>query len=168
MSIKHLPVRIKAHRSNGKIERVIRTIKELLGKSNQRELEEKLTNVVHRYNNTYHRSIKYTPKEAFEKFSEKVKKLNSEQDKYQKRKQKRQIKKFNKNELVRIAKNENLKTKSKTHKGKFLTIGSIVERCKNDSYFVKDNSRRINKKRHFNLKKLWNETNRFRGRCRRL
>ncbi|KAF7685621.1 hypothetical protein CDIK_3630, partial [Cucumispora dikerogammari] len=101
------PVRIKAHRSNGKIEKVIRTIKKLLGKSNQGELKEKLTNAVHRYNNTYHRSIEYTPKEAFEKFSEKVKKLNSEQDKYQKRKQKRQIKKFNKNELVRIAKNKN-------------------------------------------------------------
>ncbi|KAF7685245.1 hypothetical protein CDIK_4006, partial [Cucumispora dikerogammari] len=96
------PVRIKAHRSNGKIEKVIRTIKKLLGKSNQGELEEKLTNVVHRYNNTYHRSIACTSKEAFEKFSEKVKKLNSEQDNYQKGKQKRQIENFNKNELARV------------------------------------------------------------------
>ena len=103
MGIKHSPVGVEAHRSNGRVERVIRTIRELLGKSNHGELEKNLTNVVHRYNNTYHRSIECTTKEAFEKFSEKVKKLNSEQYKYQKGKQKRQIEKFNKNELVRIA-----------------------------------------------------------------
>ena len=102
IEIKHTSIGVDAHQSNGRID---------------------LQKIVDCYNKTYHRSIDCSPIEAFKKFSEKVKILNSDENKYRKGKQKRKIEKFYEGQYVGIAKNDNLKTKTKMEKGRFLKEG---------------------------------------------
>jgi len=64
--IEHRLVGVEAHRSNGRVERVIRTLREGLVKNKEGEFEERLKNVVGKYNWTYHSAIRCSPREAWE------------------------------------------------------------------------------------------------------
>lgn len=62
--IKHNKVSVESHRSNGRVERVIRTIREGLLKSGDGNIKTNLENVILKYNNTLHKAIGRTPNEA--------------------------------------------------------------------------------------------------------
>jgi hypothetical protein len=55
---------------------------------------------------------------------------------------------------VKIAKNENLKDKTKELKGGFIETGKFLYKCRGDSYLVKKADGRIVKKRHYDLKRI--------------
>ena len=62
--IEHRKVSVESHRSNGRVERVIGTIREGLVKNKQGTLEGRLRKIVSAYNRTYHTAIDCTPMEA--------------------------------------------------------------------------------------------------------
>ncbi|KAM0686649.1 hypothetical protein COBT_002126, partial [Conglomerata obtusa] len=62
--ITHHKISIDNHRSNGRIERTIRSIRDQLIKNQNGTLEELLLNIVNAYNGTYRSGIKCTPEEA--------------------------------------------------------------------------------------------------------
>ncbi len=63
--IKHWKVGLEAHRSNGIIERGIRTIREAVAKQVEGNLDEKIEKAINSYNNSLHTAIKCTPMEAW-------------------------------------------------------------------------------------------------------
>ncbi|KAM0679376.1 hypothetical protein BDAP_000243 [Binucleata daphniae] len=77
--IKHHVVSVESHRSNGRIERVIGTIREMMRKNEREEINETLKYVTDVYNNSYHDAIKRSPIEAFEKYRDpELRKRNEE------------------------------------------------------------------------------------------
>lgn len=54
--------------------------------------------------------------------------------------------------MVRIARRENLGTRGKMDKGRFIKFGKVMARCDNDSYIVRLRDGRMVKKRHYDLK----------------
>lgn len=60
--------------------------------------------------------------------------------------------KFIKNQIVRVAKKENLHGNSKYSKGRFLDMGRVIEVCPGDSYIVRLENGILVKKRHYDLK----------------
>jgi hypothetical protein len=63
--ITHRKVTIESHRSNGRVERLIGTIREGLVKNDSiLGMEEKTEKIIESYNKTYHTAIKCTPNEA--------------------------------------------------------------------------------------------------------
>ncbi|KAM0677238.1 hypothetical protein COBT_004241, partial [Conglomerata obtusa] len=69
--ILHTKVAVESQNSNGRIERVIRTIREGLLKAEDKILQN-LAFTVGKYNETYHEAIKMTPKEAASKNNEEL------------------------------------------------------------------------------------------------
>lgn len=142
---------IESHRSNGRIERVIRTIREQLLKM-KGESYESFNNVIDKYNQTYHAGIKCSPVEALNDVSGQARMENNIQGNYIKKFTKRYRESFNIGQKVRVAKNDNLKKNVKGKKGRFLDLGVIIEKCIGDSYLIKKNDGKIVKKRHYDLK----------------
>lgn len=148
----HRVVAVEAHRSNGRVERVIGTIKEALLKVEAVDLEEKVHKIVSKYNDTYHSAIGCTPLEAWTKDNEKVMIENSEGGKYVNKFRSGYREKFEVNSQVRIAQKENIN--EKVMRGRFVKTGTIVEVLENDSYLVRTAEGRISKKRHCDLKAI--------------
>lgn len=64
MRIKHHLVGTEDHRANGRMERVIRTIRDGIFKLRDMEFEKKFETVVESYNDTYHIGTKCSPNEV--------------------------------------------------------------------------------------------------------
>lgn len=62
--ITHTKVSVEAQGSNGRVERLISTVREGLVKNKNNSLELKINKIIAAYNNTYHSAIQMTPKEA--------------------------------------------------------------------------------------------------------
>lgn len=77
---------------------------------------------------------------------------NSPEGKYAKGFKKWYREKFFKDQIVRVAKSENLLGCAKYSKGRFLEVGKIISVCPGDSYIVRLNNGRLVKKRHYDLK----------------
>ncbi|MGL4850595.1 MAG: reverse transcriptase domain-containing protein, partial [Clostridium sp.] len=153
--IQHRKVGLEAHRSNGRIERAIRTIRDAFIKQGCGSFEEKITNAIQGYNNTMHSGIKCTPREAWDMDSNTVAIENDAMGDYADKFKKRYREIFVENQAVRIAKRDNLGTLSKTDKGRFRDSGKIMFRCENDSYVVKRVDGKLLKKRHYDLKGMF-------------
>ncbi|KAM0687443.1 hypothetical protein COBT_001317 [Conglomerata obtusa] len=82
--IKNRQTTIEAHTSNGRIERVIRSVREQMLKMNVNDFDEKLKTVISSYNDTFHTGIGCTPNEAYCDISGKARIENSVDSKYQK------------------------------------------------------------------------------------
>ena len=148
-------VSVEAHKSNGRVERVIRTIREGLVKIDPRMmLGHKLSKIASRYNDTRHSSIGCTPNEAWEKEIENVNYENTREGKYAKEFKILKREKFEVGQQVRCSQNENLGKLSKSTKGRFLEDGVVMADCGNDSYLIKKRSAKIIKKKHYDLKGL--------------
>lgn len=61
LRIEHCLVGVKDHRSNGRVERVVRTIKEVLVNIQGMQLERKMELITNTYNSIHHIGIKCTP-----------------------------------------------------------------------------------------------------------
>ena len=154
LEIKHRQVSVEAHRSNGRIERVIGTLRESILKSEKETFREKVMSSIERYNRSYHTGIKRTPIEALEDKTGHVMIENSPQGNYGKKFKKTKREKFEKGQTVRVAKRENLSGCSKYEKGRFLETGKILEKCGNDSYLVKLGNGRLVEKIDYDLKNM--------------
>ncbi len=154
MDIFHRRVSIESHRSNGRVERVIGTLRETILKLGDGIFEEKVAKSIEIYNRSYHSGLGRTPLEALNDNTGHIMIENGLEGSYSKRFVKRKRENFKKGQLVRIAKKENLKGCNKYEKGRFLETGSIIEVCGGDSYIVRLESGRLVKKRHYDLKDL--------------
>lgn len=152
--ILHTKVAVESHNSNGRIERVIRTVREGLLKAEGKILQEKLEFTVGKYNETYHEAIKMTPKEAASMNNEELYLANSKFGKNATKYKLKRIEKFAVNQKILYAQRENIKSSlRKDYVGRFMEKGKIVGVLKNNSYLVqKENDSKIVKKRYFDLK----------------
>ncbi|KAM0677901.1 hypothetical protein BDAP_001580 [Binucleata daphniae] len=66
MGIEHIRVGVEAHRSNGRIERVIGTVREASQKNKNGSIIERIGSIVNKHNNTYHIAINSTPAESYD------------------------------------------------------------------------------------------------------
>lgn len=154
IGIEHRKVSVENHRSNGRVERVIGTLREYLKKHTDGNILDRVKDITRNYNSTYHSSIKCSPKEALKKYGDVG---IMENNMFNRKKGKLKTKSKENIELlrgdkVRIAQNENI---SKYDKGRFLRNGSVVEKCGKDSYLVRiDDTGRIVKKNISDLKKM--------------
>lgn len=155
-NIKHTTVNVESHRSNGRVERLIGIIREGLVKQREDTLEERIIRIVNVYNGMYHSAIGCTPIEAMVNETGNVRIENSPEGKYAKRFKKRWRWRFDIEQKVRIATRENIRNDAKEAKGRFIMSGAIMEVCEGDSYVVKldDESGRLVKKRHYDLKRM--------------
>ncbi|KAF9756190.1 Transposon Tf2-9 polyprotein, partial [Nosema granulosis] len=154
LKISHRKVSIESHRSNGRVERVIGTLREAIIKSDGEDFEQKVNKSVWRYNNSYHVGLGCTPIEALQDETGHVRIENGPEGVYSKRFIARKREKFHKGQIVRVAKKENLSGCSKYEKGRFLDQGKVLEVCDGDSYLIKLENNKIVKKRHYDLKGL--------------
>ncbi|WUR04686.1 endonuclease [Vairimorpha necatrix] len=152
LSIEHRKVSIEAHRSNGRVERVIGTLRKSIAKIEGKTFEERVMKSIEIYNLSYHSGIKYTPVEAVQGTTGKIMIENGPEGTYAKRFVARKREKFYRNQIVRVAKKENLGGQTKYMKGRFVDLGMILEVCPSDSYIVRLENGRIIKKRHYDLK----------------
>lgn len=162
--IKHRRVSVESHRSNGRIERLIGTVREGLVKVKLGTLHNRIDKIVGQYNRTYHVALKCTPEEAWGDNSGIIAWRNSKECEYASRFKKGFREKFGVGQVVKIAKRENLGGEAKRAKGRFINEGTIVAKCGGDSYLVKKQDGKIIKKRHYDLKGKSSETiNRLEG-----
>ncbi|KAF9761145.1 hypothetical protein NGRA_2827 [Nosema granulosis] len=110
--------------------------------------------------------------EAWKEQSAEVNIENDENGEYASIFKRRFREEFAVDQVVIIARRENLGTQGKTDKGRFIGVGRIVARCENDSYLVRSSEGKMVKKRHYDLKELRKnvdffkeETNRLEGGC---
>ena len=153
LGIIHTKVGVESHRSNGRVERVIRTIREGLAKDKEGTISERMKRIIAAYNDTYHAGIKCTPREAL--FGDKsgiARQENGPDGNYKKQFKKSYREQFNVGQEVRVAQRENLGNQSKELKGRFVGKAIVTDVCGGDSYLIKKDDGRIVKKRHYDLK----------------
>lgn len=150
--IQHSLVSVESHKSNGRVERVIRSLRDGLSKIKGGTQESNLNRLVQVYNNTYHAGIKMTPIEAFADESGIASIENSKEGNYWKQFRKTRREKFRCGDQVLITQRENLGKASKSKKGRYTARGIVMEEFGKDSYLVRDENGKIRKKRHYDLK----------------
>ena len=64
MNIEHRKVGVESHRSNGRVERIIRTLREGMLKSKEVEFKDKVYEAIETYNLSFHVGLGCTPIEA--------------------------------------------------------------------------------------------------------
>lgn len=154
--MRHETVSIESHRSNGRVERIIRTIRDSFNKNNEADIHKKTLKVVDSYNNTYHSAIKCTPLEALEDVSGMAAIENSIHGRYIKRFKRKKEEDFNVNTEVRIAKFENLGKNTKVKSGRFTEKGMVLGKFENGSYLIKKSNGKIVKLSEKKIKKINN------------
>ncbi|KAI5193332.1 hypothetical protein NEMIN01_2480, partial [Nematocida minor] len=152
--IEHERISVEAHTSNGRVERLIRTIREAIVKlDRRREFKERMKEIEMSYNSTWHSAIKMTPNRAWEN-EEEASERNKKDSKYGKTFKHQEREKFYEGEQIKIAKHENLKEKQKSQKGRFYDDGVIMKACGNDAYIVKNAKGQLKKKTYKEIKGL--------------
>jgi RNase H-like domain found in reverse transcriptase/Reverse transcriptase (RNA-dependent DNA polymerase)/Integrase core domain/Integrase zinc binding domain len=107
--IRHRMVSVESHRSNGRVERVIGTLREGLVKIKGNTLEERVEEITRAYNNTYHSGIRCTPREAWKDETNIAMIENNREGKYIKQFKKTKREKFKIGDRIRIAKKRECK-----------------------------------------------------------
>ncbi|KAM0673736.1 hypothetical protein GVAV_002824 [Gurleya vavrai] len=147
--IEHLKVSVESHRSNGRVERSIGTMREYIAKSNTNDLQNNIERYVNAYNNTYHTNIKMTLNEALSDYTNLDLQKNNETNRKMKA-FKNKSKSISVGNYVRVCRKENT---DKDKKGRFLEIGKVMHVFANNSVLVKLNhSGRIVKKHECDIK----------------
>ena len=114
--VKHTKVSVESHRSNGRVESVLETIREGLIKSGENKLEDKISRLVRAHNETYHSEIKCTPKKAWKSETGMGAWQNRPDGEYAKKFRRGYRETFKVRDEVRVAKSENLVGKPKSGK----------------------------------------------------
>jgi len=151
--VAHRKVSVESHRSNGRVERLIGTIREGLVKLKNGSLKEKIARIIGEYNKTYHTALRCTPEEAFKTDEGMMLWQNSRDGEYAKKFKKGFRETFEENEKIVMSKIENINSDAKVKKGRFIREGRIVAKCQGDSYLVKTKEGKYIKQRHSGLKK---------------
>ncbi|KAM0684904.1 hypothetical protein COBT_003887, partial [Conglomerata obtusa] len=103
-------------------------------KTNVNDFDEKLKTVISSYNDTLNTGIGCTPNEAYCDISEKARIENSVDSKYRKLFKERKKEKFFIGQKVGYSKRENLGSKNKMYKGRFIYQGKVVATLNEDNY----------------------------------
>lgn len=151
-NIEHHKIAPESHRSNGRIERVIRTIRSGMLKCERENIEEKLEEVIAAYNASYHTAIGMSPNEGVIDGTEVLEEQNCITGKYALRFKKGFREKFTIGQKVLVAKKENISGCIKKKKGLFIETGIVVNIFNGDSYLVRMLDGKMLKKRHCDLK----------------
>lgn len=154
LKITHYKIGIEAHRNNGRVERMIRTIRDSLTKNKVDNLEIGLQEIEKSYNNTYHHGIKCTPHEAYRDFSGIAALENSKEGRYITRYKEKKGEKLRINQQVRISRKDNLREKRKENSGRYIERGVIVAEAGHNGYLVRNEKGRIIKKGEYELKSM--------------
>ncbi|KAI5170371.1 hypothetical protein PAEPH01_1374, partial [Pancytospora epiphaga] len=101
--IRHNTVGVESHRSNGRVESVIGSVREALMKDDKGTLDERVKRIMEAYNNTYQTAIGCTPVEACLDATGQVAIANSSEGRYAKRFKKGPRDNFETGERVQIA-----------------------------------------------------------------
>ncbi|ELQ74545.1 LTR Retrotransposon [Trachipleistophora hominis] len=149
----HEKTSVESHKSNGRVERVIRTVREAIEKMELNEMGKAIKEVEDRYNKTYHAGIKCTPEEAWKDITGIAAVENSKDGRYNKQFKKRKREKFAEGQQVIVAQKENLRDNDKI--GRFVEKDEVIAVCKGDSYLIRRSGRGILKKRHYDLRARW-------------
>ncbi|KAI5149341.1 hypothetical protein ENBRE01_0846 [Enteropsectra breve] len=150
--IRHHLTSIEKHEANGRVERVIRTVRDGLAKTkNQGCLTTRLLKIQDAYNKSLHSATGMSPNDAWEDTGETLKMANSTSGKYAQQFKALKREKFEIGQRVRISKKENLKIQGKSNE-RFQDTGIILDMNGNDSYTVQDSSGRVIKRSHAHLK----------------
>ena len=150
--IVHSKVSVESHKSNGRVERMIGTIREGLAKDKKGTMAQRIKRVIAAYNDTYHSGIKCTPREAMESMPETAREENGPDSRYKERFKRGHRDKFEVGQEVRVAKRENLGRDTKGAKGRFMGKAVVLETCRGDSYLIKKDDGKTQKRRHYDLK----------------
>ncbi|KAM0684878.1 hypothetical protein COBT_003913, partial [Conglomerata obtusa] len=135
--IDHHKISIESHNSKGRIERVIRTIREGIYKATKDTIVNKVRMALNAYNRTYHEAIKMTPREAIKDKRNDLENSNSRYSEYSKRSKDKNKIKFKIGQKVILCKRENSTgTQIKEKIGRFNEKGIIMNILANDSYIV--------------------------------
>jgi hypothetical protein len=144
-SIYHHMTSTEHHEANGRVERLLRTIREAYRKDieNKGEMEEKIKEIINRYNDSKHSGIGVSPKEAWEMDSKELK--NKEKSAYEKKFKKKNREKFIESQIIGVK--EIPTNKENQRYGK---TGKIIKVLDNDAYLVKCGDK-IEKRHHQHL-----------------
>lgn len=85
LTIEHYVVGIEDHRADGRVETVIRTIRDYMFKFGNKSLGEKVPLITVKYNETYHFEMKCSQNEVYRESRLDAVIMNSENEKYFKR-----------------------------------------------------------------------------------
>lgn len=156
-SVSHHKCSPEKHQSNGRVERLHRTIwqgirKYQLGEiKDYNELNCELQMLIEKYNNTEHRAIGLTPNEALIEFMNQSENLIIKSHKYEKEFKTLNRENFEEGEEVYLKRSLiNLQTKKDSLFDKKV---KIIKKLDNDSYLVQDKEK-IFKRNHYSLKKM--------------
>lgn len=58
---------------------------------------------------------------------------------------------------MRIAESENMGKLAKAYKGRFVRTGIVTDKCGDDSYLIREEDGRFEKRRHYDLRKIAKE-----------
>jgi hypothetical protein len=125
------------HRSNGRIERVNRTIREAI-KRTKGSLKQNFTAILANYNNSFHRAIGMSPNEAM--CEENFKKVKEKEAAYQKE----FVKQRNcKNETLKVKEHVLIKNENRINKmdNIFKECGIVLEALDHDKYLIETENR---------------------------
>ncbi|KAI5168423.1 hypothetical protein PAEPH01_0115 [Pancytospora epiphaga] len=115
MGVQHHLTSVEKHTYNGRVERVIRTIRDgAVRLKNSMSLEDSLRKIELAYNDTLHSGIGMSPNEAWNDITGTINKANSRDGTYNERFKKLKREKFYIGQQVRIAQVKNLKHKGKS------------------------------------------------------
>src|SRR5699024_405417 len=106
--MEHRIVSVESHRSNGRVERLIGTIREGMMKESELSLKEKIKKIMNSYNRTYHSGIGCTPEEAWDNESGDMVLKNDQYSTYAKQFKMGHREKFEIGDKVRVAQNQNM------------------------------------------------------------
>lgn len=124
--IQHHKVAVEGHNSNGRVERVIRTIRELVYKQKNGTMREKVSNATKAYNQAYHEAIRMTPEEAMANTDDELVIRNTKYTTYARRYKERNKRKFYVVQKVVTCKRENVTgAQLKERIGRFTEYGTI-------------------------------------------
>lgn len=154
-SIVHHMTSLESHQSNGRVERLHRTLRDLVRKhvNKCKDMKELVDFAIQSYNKTRHSAIKITPEEAWNSIDTgNLKNQNSKENPYARKFKKRFREAFIKKQIVGIKEAQNKKQNIKFNK-----TGIIREKLKNDSYLVQI-GHKFEKRSHRDLTKV-NERN---------
>ncbi|KAM0685102.1 hypothetical protein COBT_003689, partial [Conglomerata obtusa] len=152
---------IESHNLNGRVERVIRTIREGIYKAKGETLEIKIRNTTNAYNRTWHFAINMTPEEAIDDNGQELESANSKYSAYAKKFKEKSKVKFKIGQKVIICIRENFSGMQVNEKvGRFNEKGVIINVNRYDSYLVKlIVSGKLVKKIYYDIKEFdWGET----------
>ncbi|KAM0685034.1 hypothetical protein COBT_003757, partial [Conglomerata obtusa] len=131
--IQHQKVAVEAHNSNGRVERVIRTIREGIMKAEGKTLFERCKITTKAYNMSYHDAIKMTPMEAIKETKDVLEIVNSKYSAYASKFKEKVKTKYRISQKVLVCKRENLNgNQTKESMGRFEEKGTVMNIFPND------------------------------------